>query len=335
MEYLFLLLFVFFFNLIIFLKFQKFSNFFFIFDKPDGKLKKHDQAISLIGGFIVLINLYLIIFFLKILNMDNVIFEDNFLYLVLILSSLFYFIGLVDDLKNLTPNIKLLSLILSIFFVAYLFPEIKLELIRLSFLKKTYYFNEYSFLFTTLSFLLLANAINMFDGINLQIILFSLFIFVVFIIKGFLSIFFILLSISFIFLGLLNFKNKVFIGDGGCYLISAVLGCSFIYQYQNYDNFLFGDEIFIILLIPAIDMLRLFISRIIYKKHPFKGDLNHLHHKVENYVKNKNLTVLITICLCVFPSFLMILEFKTYYILIINLIIYLSIILFLKNKKNI
>ena len=335
MEYLFLLLFVFFFNLIIFLKFQKFSNFFFIFDKPDGKLKKHDQAISLIGGFIVLINLYLIIFFLKILNMDNVIFEDNFLYLVLILSSLFYFIGLVDDLKNLTPNIKLLSLILSIFFVAYLFPEIKLELIRLSFLKKTYYFNEYSFLFTTLSFLLLANAINMFDGINLQIILFSLFVFVVFIIKGFLSIFFILLSISFIFLGLLNFKNKVFIGDGGCYLISALLGCSFIYQYQNYDNFLFGDEIFIILLIPSIDMLRLFISRIIYKKHPFKGDLNHLHHKVENYVKNKNLTVLITICLCVFPSFLMILEFKTYYILIINLIIYLSIILFLENKKNI
>ena len=267
MEYLFLLLFVFFFNLIIFLKFQKFSNFFFIFDKPDGKLKKHDQAISLIGGFIVLINLYLIIFFLKILNMDNVIFEDNFLYLVLILSSLFYFIGLVDDLKNLTPNIKLLSLILSIIFVAYLFPEIKLELIRLSFLKKTYYFNEYSFLFTTLSFLLLANAINMFDGINLQIILFCLFIFVVFIIKGFLTLFFVLLSISFIFLGLLNFQNKVFIGDGGCYLKSALLGCSFIYQYQYYDNFLFGDEIFIILLIPSIDMLRLFILRIICKKH--------------------------------------------------------------------
>ena len=322
------------FNLIFYFKFNVISNLAF-FDKPDGKLKRHSNPTSLIGGLVILINLYLIIFFLILLDIDNSIFKNNFLSAIIILSTLFYLVGLIDDLKNLTPNIKLLSLILSIFFVAYLFPEIKLELIRLSFLKKTYYFNEYSFLFTTLSFLLLANAINMFDGINLQIILFSLFIFVVFIIKGFLSIFFILLSISFIFLGLLNFKNKVFIGDGGCYLISAVLGCSFIYQYQNYDNFLFGDEIFIILLIPAIDMLRLFISRIIYKKHPFKGDLNHLHHKVENYVKNKNLTVLITICLCVFPSFLMILEFKTYYILIINLIIYLSIILFLKNKKNI
>ena len=322
------------FNLIFYLKFNVISKFTFL-DKPDGKLKRHSNPTSLIGGLVILINLYLIFFFLMLLDIDNSIFKNNFLNAIIILSTLFYLVGLIDDLKNLSPNIKLLSLILSIFFVAYLFPEINLELIKISFLKKTYYFNEYSFFFTILSFLLLANAINMFDGINLQIILFCLFIFIVFIIKGFLPLFFILLSISFIFLGLLNFKNKVFIGDGGCYLISALLGCSFIYQYKNYDNFLFGDEIFIILLIPAIDMLRLFFSRIISKKHPFKGDLNHLHHIVDNYVKNKNLTVLITICLCVFPSFLMILELKTYYILIINLIIYLSIILFLKNKKNI
>ena len=322
------------FNLIFYLKFNVISKFTFL-DKPDGKLKRHSNPTSLIGGLVILINLYLIFFFLMLLDIDNSIFKNNFLNAIIILSTLFYLVGLIDDLKNLSPNIKLLSLILSIFFVAYLFPEINLELIKISFLKKTYYFNEYSFFFTILSFLLLANAINMFDGINLQIILFCLFVFIVFIIKGFLPLFFILLSISFIFLGLLNFKNKVFIGDGGCYLISALLGCSFIYQYKNYDNFLFGDEIFIILLIPAIDMLRLFFSRIISKKHPFKGDLNHLHHIVDNYVKNKNLTVLITICLCVFPSFLMILEFKTYYILIINLIVYLSIILFLKNKKNI
>ena len=321
------------FNLIFYLKFNVISKFTFL-DKPDGKLKRHSNPTSLIGGLVILINLYLIFFFLMLLDIDNSIFKNNFLNAIIILSTLFYLVGLIDDLKNLSPNIKLLSLILSIFFVAYLFPEINLELIKISFLKKTYYFNEYSFFFTILSFLLLANAINMFDGINLQIILFCLFIFIVFIIKGFLPLFFILLSISFIFLGLLNFKNKVFIGDGGCYLISALVGCSFIYQYQNYENFLFGDEIFIILLIPAIDMLRLFISRIICKKHPFKGDLNHLHHKVDNYVKNKNLTVFITICLCVFPSFLMILELKTYYILIINLIIYLSIISYLGHKRR-
>tara|TARA_Y100000816_G_scaffold173433_1_gene124729 strand:- start:402 stop:1406 length:1005 start_codon:yes stop_codon:yes gene_type:complete len=334
MSVFFLIILIILFNLTFFLKFNAIADFAF-FDKPDGKLKRHSKPTSLIGGLVILINLYLIIFFLMLFNIDNSIFKNNFLNAIIILSTLFYLVGLIDDLKNLTPNIKLISLILSIFFVTYLFPEINLKLIKISFLKKTYYFNEYSFFFTTLSFLLLANAINMFDGINLQLILFCLFIFIIFIIKGFLPLFFILLSIGFIFLGLLNFQNKVFIGDGGCYLISALLGCSFIYQYKNYDNFLFGDEIFIILLIPAIDMLRLFISRIISKKHPFKGDLNHLHHKVDNYVRNKNLAVLITIGLCIFPTFLMILEFKTYYILVINLIIYFSIILFLKNKKNI
>ena len=65
MEIIFLLLLIFLFNLLIFIKFHKFSNFFVVFDKPDGKLKKHNKAISLIGGFIILVNLYLIIFFFK------------------------------------------------------------------------------------------------------------------------------------------------------------------------------------------------------------------------------------------------------------------------------
>ena len=139
----------------------------------------------------------------------------------------------------------------------------------------------------------------------------------------------------FYFLGFLNYHNKVFIGDGGCYLISVIFGCSFIYQYQNFDNFIFGDEVFIILLIPAIDMLRLFIFRIIKGKNPFKGDLNHLHHLVDKFTKNKNLTVLITICLSVFPSIIMLTGLETYYNLALNFIIYSTLILFLKLKTKV
>ena len=334
MEIIFLLLLIFLFNLLIFIKFHKFSNFFVVFDKPDGKLKKHNKAISLIGGFIILVNLYLIIFFLKILNMDNVIFEDNFLYIVLILSFLFYLIGFVDDLKNLSPNLKLFLIIISIILVTFFFPELKLDYIKISFLHKDYFFGNYAFIFIILSFALLANAINMFDGINLQLISYTLFIFLIFVINSFFSLFFILLSICFIFLGILNYKNKVFIGDGGCYLISSILGCTFIYQYKSFSNFLYGDQIFIILLIPAIDMLRLFFVRLINKKNPFRGDLNHLHHIIDRFTKNKNLTVIITLSLCIFPTFLMYLGIKTYSILAISLLIYFSLILFLgfKNK---
>ena len=334
MEIIFLLLLIFLFNLLIFIKFHKFSNFFVVFDKPDGKLKKHNKAISLIGGFIILVNLYLIIFFLKILNMDNVIFEDNFLYIVLILSFLFYLIGFVDDLKNLSPNLKLFLIIISIILVTFFFPELKLDYIKISFLHKDYFFGNYAFIFIILSFALLANAINMFDGINLQLISYTLFIFLIFVINSFFSLFFILLSICFIFLGILNYKNKVFIGDGGCYLISSILGCTFIYQYKSFSNFLYGDQIFIILLIPAIDMLRLFFVRLINKKNPFRGDLNHLHHIIDRFTKNKNLTVIITLSLCIFPTFLMYLGIKTYSILAISLLIYFSLILFLGFKNR-
>ena len=65
MEFLLISLFIIIFNLLIFLKFENISKKFYFFDKPDSKLKKHKNPVSLIGGLIILLNLYLIIFFLK------------------------------------------------------------------------------------------------------------------------------------------------------------------------------------------------------------------------------------------------------------------------------
>lgn len=331
METFFIFLFIFLFNLTIYLKFEKISENLIFFDQPDGKLKKHLKPVSFIGGLIILVNLYLIVFFLKMLDLDNSIFENNFLYAFILLSTLFYFIGLIDDLKNLKPNIKLFFLFLSIILVIYFFPEIKLEHIKISFLKSNYHF-KYSAIFLVVSFALLANAMNMFDGINLQLISFSSLLFILFILKGFIPIFFILLLVCFIFLAILNFKNKVFLGDSGAYLISAVVGCTFIYQYDKFDNFFFGDEVFVILIIPAIDMLRLFFVRIINKKHPFKGDLNHFHHIVNNYTKNTSVTVFITITTSIIPIILLLLNINTYVVLILSLFIYFCLIAYLRFR---
>ena len=135
------------FNFILYIKFDSISSSFALYDKPDGKLKRHSKPASLIGGLLILVNFYLIIFSLNSINIDNAIFDGKFLSVVITLSTLFFLVGFLDDLKNLTPNIKLLYLILSIVFVAYLFPEMNLELVKISFLK-TYYFNDYSLFFT-------------------------------------------------------------------------------------------------------------------------------------------------------------------------------------------
>ena len=332
MNILYLFTFIFFFNLIIFFKFETISKNFVFFDKPDGKLKKHKQPISLIGGLIILINLYLIILFLKVLNLNDFFFENRFIYFIVILSTFFYLIGLIDDLKNLSPNKKLVLIFIVVTFLLYFFPEVRLNHIKISFMESFIHF-EYSFIFLIFAFALLLNALNMFDGINLQVILFSIFVFLIFIFKGFFAIFFSLLLISLFFLAILNYQNKVFLGDGGSYLLSAIIGSVFIYQHNNFENYLYGDEVFIILLIPAIDMLRLFIIRILKNKNPFNGDLNHLHHIVNRYTKSSIKTVIINAGLFILPTVLLLINLKTYYILIISILFYFFTIMFLRSKN--
>ena len=139
--------------------------------------------------------------------------------------------------------------------------------------------------------------------------------------------------IPMIILGILNFRNKIFLGDSGSYLLGGMIGTSFIYQYKNFENFFYGDEIFLILFVPAIDMLRLFILRLFNKKNPFKGDLNHLHHLVNNFTNNQNKTIILTLILCIIPATLLIFKLNSIFVLIINLIIYISLIFYLRYKK--
>jgi UDP-GlcNAc:undecaprenyl-phosphate GlcNAc-1-phosphate transferase len=327
-----LITFVLLFNCFIFFNFSKISKSLNFFDKPDGNLKKHKHPVSLLGGSLILVNIYLITFFFNLFDLHDQLFAGQFFYIFIILSTFFYIVGCIDDFTNLSPNLKLLLIAFSFLVTAYFFPEINLKLIKISFLDKNYYFNSFSTLFLLLSFSLLSNAMNMFDGINLQLILFTIFVFMIFVIKGFFSLFFTILLICLCFLGILNYKNKIFLGDSGSYLLSSIIGCTFIYQYNYFDNYLYGDEIFIILLIPSIDMLRLFVVRSLNKKNPFKGDLNHFHHIVNNYFRNKNLTVVFTILMCVMPSLLLIINVKTYYIFIISVIVYISIITYFKKK---
>ena len=328
-----LLVLLFLFNLFIYFNFNYISNFFNFFDKPDRKLKKHLKPVSLIGGSIILVNFIIVLIYSRIFNISDLLIEDNYFILLLLLSLFFYMIGLFDDIKNLTPNKKLFIIIFYLSIITLIFPEIRIEEVKISFLNKIYFLNLfYSYIFIVLCFALLLNAINMFDGINSQVLIFTLMIFFVFIYKGFMPLFFISLSICLIMLVILNFQNKVFLGDNGSYLISGIVGFMFIYQYKTFDKFIYGDQVFLILTIPAIDMLRLFISRILNKKNPFQGDLNHLHHIVNNFVKNKNLTTIMTTSICFIPMLFLMIEIQSYYSLMITIFLYFLLLFILKVK---
>ena len=93
----------------------------------------------------------------------------------------------------------------------------------------------------------------------------------------------ILIFLSYLYLFNFNsyvseFENMLFLGDGGIYLMSAILSISLIYEHNINKNIIYADEIFFLLLLPGLDLLRLTISRSLNKKNPLKGDRKHLHH---------------------------------------------------------
>ena len=109
----------------------------------------------------------------------------------------------------------------------------------------------------------------MFDGINLQSSSYSLIILIYFLYLEPKTILVIFLIIFILFFMCLNFLNKSFLGDSGTLLISFILSFIFIKLFNN-QIILNSDEILIYMLIPGIDMIRLFLKELKIKEIHFQ-----------------------------------------------------------------
>jgi len=261
-----------------------------ILDFPDKERKIHKIPVSLYGGIFLFINLFLLLIIS--------IFDDQILYnffdfkekkdiFIFFCSCLFLFIlGLLDDKFKINPYLRFI-----IFFIIFLLitqeKNLRIEYIQLSILENRIYLNYFSYFFTILCFLLFVNAFNFFDGINLQSGIYSLILSSIICIINNNLLFFYILQIFLIFFLYLNYKNKTFLGDSGTYLLSFIFGYYFIKLY-NERLILQADEIVILMLIPGLDLFRLFFLIIINKKNPFFTYKNHIHHlllRKFNYIK--------------------------------------------------
>ena len=255
-----------------------FAKLFKLYDHPNNERKLHKKSTPLTGGLIIILNLIFYCFFLESFNFDINIFLKKFNYYIFLTTCIvLYLFGVLDDKFSISPNTKFILLIIIILPIIILDSNISLSIIRLSFLGQDYYIGNFTIVWTVLCFLLLFNAINMFDGINLQVGFYILFVFIFFISNDFNKAFFISLSAGVISFLILNFRSNSFLGDGGAYLISFLLGYFFIKMY-NLKIILHADQVVLFMLIPGLDLMRLFIIRILNKKHPFSADRNHLHH---------------------------------------------------------
>ena len=89
----------------------------------------------------------------------------------------------------------------------------------------------------------------------------------------------------------------------------TILITSIIYEHNVYKNFIYADEIFFLLLLPGIDLIRLTVVRLINGKNPFYGDRNHIHH-----LMIKRYSLLITNIFLVFLPILPILLYSNFHL---------------------
>ena len=323
-----------------------FSLIFFIFKKINFKLAKlfniydfpndnkiHKQITPLIGGFTIFYVFLLSHFIFLKASLEKDI-------LLIVFSSCTYFlVGLIDDKKNLNYLIKFLFFIIISFFTIYFSNNLILDKLYFETFNKFIYLNDITkYFITLLCILLLINATNLSDGIN------GLCIGIVIIWFSYLSLKFniYLLSTPIITVMFLTFyynlKDHFFLGNSGSHFLSCFIGLVIIYNYnlshsQDVVSKISVEEIFILLMLPGLDMLRLFFYRIINKRNPFSSDLLHFHHYLLNKFKLFN-------SLAIYFSFMILpiiiynfSEIESYIIIILTSVTYFVFLKILSKKR--
>ncbi len=321
-------------NLFITINFDKMKIFSIAIDKPDKVRKFHKKPTALAGGIILIINIFFYFIFLnfnEVLLTNEILFKDiNEINFFVFSCFLIFFLGFIDDKFNLKPLNKFLFLSLILFQFMYFNKNLVVETVQFSFYENTIYLGNLSLVFTIFCFLVFINAFNMFDGINLQSCIYTLIILIYFVFLNHNSVLIWSLIIFILLFIYLNHFNKSFLGDSGTLLISFILSFIFIKLF-NEERIIYSDEILVYMMVPGLDMIRLFFERIKNKRNPFSFDRLHLHHLLLKRF-NYNKTISIIILLISVPIILNHLYFNKLMIISVVLIIYSILILF--TKKN-
>ena len=153
------------------------------------------------------------------------------------------------------------------------------------------------FLFTTFVYLSIMNSINLMDGIDGYLAIFTIFFFISFLFNNSINSFYTLNTMSIVFISSsaiylrYNFskRKKLFMGDAGSLFLgfwiayflitylttssSSDLAAVFSIKLENFPVLAIS-----MINIPVLDTLRVMLVRILNRKSPFSADRNHLHH---------------------------------------------------------
>tara|TARA_B100000029_G_scaffold509958_1_gene600323 strand:- start:2840 stop:3898 length:1059 start_codon:yes stop_codon:yes gene_type:complete len=256
------------------------------FNKPQAF---HENPIPMAGGTGLLLLLIVTYFYFA-------IFKDVFFFEYLSFCSLLFLLGFLDDLKiNIKPKVRLVLMIIFIFALVK-YNNFYLEKTGIKFLNDWISNSEiFSLLFIGLCFLFVINGSNLIDGYNGLLGIHSLIILSnLFLINFFNSNFDLANLIFFQIIALLTFlffnfpKAKIFLGDGGSYLLGVFIAISAIKT--SIANPLISPFYFCILLFYIFfEVFFSFLRKLIKeKKSPIHPDKKHLHMLLYQFLLGRN-----------------------------------------------
>ncbi len=235
-----------------------------------------NKDVHLFGGYFITIPIIIYIVFFSFISLE--FFKENIV--LLITLKLILIFGIIDDNIDLKPIFKtIFSLIAFSFFISFN-QKFQINGIDIYFFKYDFLIVE-TFIFTLFCFYIFQNTINFTDGINGVAIIIALCINLILLYYNqdqFFSLQIVFILNILFFSLIMNLNNKLFLGDAGVNIISFITAINIITIYTQENSELSQEKVFLYLLFPGLDLIRLVIERISNKISPTKKDVNHLHH---------------------------------------------------------
>ena len=298
--------------------------------------KYSSNKVTLCGGIIIFL--------------CSILFFDNELLILKILSTFILIIGILSDTNKLeSPKIRILFQFLIVAFLLLLYENLAISDLRIYFINNILEVKFISILFTIFCILILINGTNFLDGVNTLVVGYYLLVLTIITITSIqfnlsinINIFYFIIFLATIFI--FNFFNKIYLGDSGSYLISF-LTAFFVLDFVS-QNHLVSPYFFCLLLwYPAFENLFSILRRYLLKKKLEKADQGHLHQLIYNFIDNKQiynqkyLNTITGVFINLFNLFIFSISFKYYlntkYLIMfifINIFVYLLLYFFIKEK---
>ena len=236
------------------------------------------ESIPLTGGLILILTSY---YYLNFIIFSYAIF--------------IFLLGFFSDIKKFnSPKLRFIVQTLIVFIAVY-FSSITVIETKINFLDQLLKYNIFKLLFSIFCILIVINGCNFIDGVNTLLIGYCLIIssslyylnlnnIEISQIIDFNNLIPVLLALL-----ILNFFNKLYLGDGGAYFLGLLFALCLINTYQINNNI---SPYFIVCLLwyPAFENLFSILRKKTFSRSPLKPDTNHLHQIIFLYLK-KNFNI--------------------------------------------